>query len=299
MLRRRSVPLVLAGALSLAALLGSARAEQARPIIVAAESVYGQIAEAIAGPDADVFSILRNPDQDPHLFEASPSTAREVGRAGIAIRNGAGYDPWMDRLLAATAGADRQEISVAALLGVGPDANPHLWYRPDAAPRLADALTAALAARDPAHAAGYAARRRALQIEFDRVGARVAALRATAAGAPATATEPVFGWMADALGLRMRNARFQLAVMNGGEPRASDVAAFEGDLRHRRVRLLFTNAQVDSAAATRLVAIARGAGVPVVAVTETLPAGATYAGWVLGELDAVAAALGAPARPAP
>ena len=58
-----------------------------------------------------------------------------------------------------------------------------------------------------------------------------------------TATEPVFGYMADALGLKMRNERFQLAIMNDTEPSARDVAAFEQDLKSRKVRVLFYNKQ--------------------------------------------------------
>ena len=57
----------------------------------------------------------------------------------------------------------------------------------------------------------------------------------------------------------MRNERFQLAVMNDTEPRDSDVAAFENDLRKHQVRLLFYNSQASDTAATRLVGIARDA----------------------------------------
>ena len=52
---------------------------QADPIkIVAAENFYGDIARQIGGADVAVTSILNNPDQDPHLFEASPSVGRDV-----------------------------------------------------------------------------------------------------------------------------------------------------------------------------------------------------------------------------
>ena len=93
--------------------------------------------------------------------------------------------------------------------------------------------------------------------------------------------------MAAALGLQMRNERFQLAVMNNTEPRASDIAAFENDLRKHAVRLLFYNSQATDAAAQRLVGIARQSNVPVVGVTETEPPGKTYQDWMMGELDAV------------
>ena len=47
---------------------------------------------------------------------------------------------------------------------------------------------------------------------------KVAAMRPEIRRLPVTATEPVFGYMATALGLAMRNERFQLAIMNGTEP---------------------------------------------------------------------------------
>ena len=50
-----------------------------------------------------VKSILSNPDQDPHLFEASPSVARALADARIVIINGADYDPWVAKMLAANA----------------------------------------------------------------------------------------------------------------------------------------------------------------------------------------------------
>jgi zinc/manganese transport system substrate-binding protein len=82
-----------------------------------------------------------------------------------------------------------------------------------------------------------------------------------------------------------------LAVMNNTEPRASDVAAFEDDLRGRRVRVLIVNRQATDAAAQRLVDIAKQAGVPIVAVTETEPAGLQYQDWMLSQLKALEAAL--------
>jgi len=70
-------------AFALTTSLGLATA-QAEPIaIVAAENFYGDVAEQVGGSAVKVTSILTNPDQDPHLFEASASTAREIGRAHV------------------------------------------------------------------------------------------------------------------------------------------------------------------------------------------------------------------------
>ena len=106
-----------------------------------------------------------------------------------------------------------------------------------------------------------------------------------------TATEPVFGYMATALCFVMRNERFQSAVMNNTEPRASDIAAFENDLRNGAVRLLLYNSQATAPTAERLKAIAVRARVPIVGVTATEPANRRYQDWMLEELDAVGHAL--------
>jgi zinc/manganese transport system substrate-binding protein len=90
----------------------------------------------------------------------------------------------------------------------------------------------------------------------------------------------------------MRNGRFQLAVMNGTEPSAAAIAAFERDLRTRAVKVLLYNSQTSQALAERMRTIAERAGVPVVAVTETEPQGLTYQEWMLAQLDTLDRALG-------
>lgn len=287
-------------ALALAALLGlgagPAAAQVPVPVsIVAAENFYGDVARQIGGDAVDVASVLSNPDQDPHLFEASAAVARELAAARLVIVNGADYDPWMAKLLKAATSPGRRVIEVAALVRRKPGDNPHLWYDPATMPALARALAAELAALDPAHAADFQRRLSAFTASLAPLAGKVAEMKRRYAGQPATATEPVFGYMAEALGLKMRNGRFQLAVMNDTEPRASDVAAFEADLKGRRVRVLLYNSQTSGALTRRLQALAQDSKVPVVGVTETEPAGLTYQEWMMRQLMALDLALAGPA----
>ncbi len=271
-------------------LIGSAGAQT--PVrIVAAENVYGDVAGQLAGGNAEVSSILRNPDQDPHLFEASPSVARLLSAAGIVIYNGADYDPWMANLLTATRSPGRQVIIVADLVHWRAGGNPHLWYDPPTMPAYAKAVAAALSQRDPGHKADYDQRLTAFLASLQPLDARIAELRRQYGGIEVTATEPVFGYMSAALGFKMRNEHFQLAIMNDTEPRPSDVAAFEKDLRQQAVRVLFYNIQATGVASQRMLRIAEASIVPVVGVTETEPGGKTYQEWMMAELDAVARAL--------
>jgi zinc/manganese transport system substrate-binding protein len=259
--------------------------------IVAAENFYGDIAQQLAGPNATVTSILSNPDEDPHLFEASPSVARDLASAKIVIYNGADYDSWMAKLVAANKATGRRVIVVGELLHKKTGVNPHLWYDPPTAPVVAKAISAALIAEDPAHKSDYEQRLQAFADSLKPIAAKVAEIRKAASGISVTATEPVFGYMATALGFKMRNERFQLAVMNNTEPAASDVAAFEGDLKNKRVKLFFYNSQASDTAAQRLLKIAQDNQIPVVGVTETQPPGETFQEWMESELDAVQKAL--------
>lgn len=284
--------LILPGFVIAAVALCGAAFAQTPVAIVAAENFYGEVAQDIGGSQTTVMSILSNPNQDPHLFEADPATARSVSRADVAVENGAGYDPWMSQLLQASPRVGRTVLTVADLVGRKPGDNPHLWYDPATMPALARALAAELARRDAANAGVYRQRLDAFIASLAPLHARIAAMKAAYSGTAVTATEPVFGYMAGALGLEMRNTRFQIAIMNDTEPSASDMAAFERDLRSRAVKALLYNSQVTDDTTSRLLKIATDSGVPVVGVTETMPAGKTYVQWMLDQLDALAAALG-------
>lgn len=262
--------------------------------VVATENFYGDIARQIGGDRVAVVSIMSNPDQDPHLFETTPATVRQIAKAQIVIVNGANYDPWMEKLLAATPRVGRVVITAADLTGRKAGDNPHLWYDPATMPAVATAFADALTKTDTVHASDYAARLKATLETLERITARVAQLKAKHAGVAVTATEPVFGPMAEALGLTMRNQRFQLAMMNDTEPSARDLAAFERDLKERKVRVLIYNSQVSEKLTERLREIAIRSKVPVVGVTETMPANTSFQDWVLGELDALDKALSGP-----
>ncbi len=158
-------------------------------------------------------------------------------------------------------------------------------------PALAQHLADTLSRLDPSHSKDYAKRLALFAETMKRMDARISELHRKYDGTVATATEPVFGYMADALGLKMRNDRFQLAVMNDTEPSAGEIAAFEKDLRSRTVKVLFYNSQTSEALTERMRRIAKQAGVPIVGVTETEPPGKRYQEWMMSQLDALDQAL--------
>ena len=286
-MKRMLAAFAFASAMALPAVAGAASIA-----IVAAENFYGESATAIGGDRVAVESVIVAPGTDPHDFDAPPSVATAIADAKIVIMNGADYDDWIEHLLEASDAEGRIVINVAELIGVGEGDNPHVWYDPKAMPALAIALTEQLIVVDPEGKADYEARRDAFLTTLAPLQERIAAVREKFAGAPVAATEPVFGYMAEALGLKMRNEDFQTAIMNETEPAASDIAAMEDDVRNGRVKVLFYNSQVDDSLTRNLADLANAAGVPVVGVTETQPEGKSFVEWMLDTVNATARALG-------
>ncbi len=270
------------------------RAAESKIAVVAAENFYGGVVQQIGGDWVSVTSIIGNPDQDPHLFEVSPSIIRQISAAQIVVYNGADYDPWIEKLLAVTPRADRLVIVAADLVNRKAGDNPHLWYDPSTMPAVASALAAALIAADPAHKDDYAARLKTFLASLEPLNEKIAAIRGKFAGTPVTASEPVFSYMAAALKLKMYDERFQLAIMNDTEPSARDVAAFERDLNMHKVRVLFYNKQAPNSVVQHLIDLARASNIPVVGITETAPPGLSYQDWMLRQLDETQRALAGP-----
>jgi zinc/manganese transport system substrate-binding protein len=210
------------------------------------------------------------------------------------ILNGANYDAWMEKLLKVAPRSGRTVLTVAELINKKAGDNPHFWYEPATIPAVARALADAFAKADPAHAADYAPQLRTFTTSLEPINKTIEELRAKYAGVAVTATEPVFGYMAAALGLKVRNERFQLAVMNDTEPSARDIAAFERDLRDHKVRVLIYNKQTGTRLTQRMLDIARQSKVPVVGVTETEPMGMAYQDWMLSQLGELQKALAQP-----
>lgn len=258
--------------------------------IVAAENFYGDVAQAIGGSDVTVTSIMNNPNQDPHLFNASPAVAEAIANADIVVENGVGYDAWMDKLYASS-NQKAFMMNVGDLTHQAPGDNPHIWYDPATMPLFAKALAAELAILDSAHRNHYQRNLTAFLKLSANYQQQVAAVKAKVAGESITATEPVVGDLASALGLVMLNQQFQRDVMNGADLSPIEIAEFQHTLMQHQARLLVYNSQVMSPTTNQLKELALQNHIPVIGVTETMPSGLHYYAWMQTELTAMAQVL--------
>ena len=261
--------------------------------VVAAENVYGDIAAQIGGRDVSVTSILSDPNADPHLFEPGTHNALAVATARVVIQNGAGYDTFMSKLERSSPNDERDVLVVADVLGVrGRDANPHLWYDLPRIARVARAIADAFVRADAAHASAYRSRLRTFTSSLVPVENQVAKIRRRFAGTEVAYTEAVPGYLLDAASLRnLAPESFTRAIANGTEPSPQAVADMDALMRQHRVHVLLYNGQAASPITNRVRESAAKAGIPVVPVTETLPARRTFQAWQLAQAKALYEAL--------
>jgi zinc/manganese transport system substrate-binding protein len=261
--------------------------------VVASTNVYGDIARQIGGSRVAVTSILSDPNADPHLFEPGTKNGLAVAHARVVIQNGLGYDAFMSRLESAAPSSSRRVVTISDVLGVhGHDANPHLWYDVPALPKIAAAIEQALATADATHADAYKQGLRTFVASLAPLQRTVGRIRAEHAGSPVAYTEPVPGYLIAAAGLRsLSPASFTIPVEEGSEPSASAVSAMTALATKHRIELLLYNNQAVSPITQRVRAAARAAGIPVVGVSETVPAGLTFQAWQLKQARELQQAL--------
>jgi zinc/manganese transport system substrate-binding protein len=259
--------------------------------VVASTDVYGAIVRAVGGDRVSVTSLIDNPAADPHSFEAPPAAAAAVGRAKLVVVNGGGYDDFATRL-AAGSPATVQLSGLAA--PPGGELNEHVWYSLPTVKTLARRIADDLGAAEPATAAMFTANADTFGTRIDGLVAKVDALRAAHTGERIAVTEPVPLYLTDAAGLvNATPPRFSEAVEEDADPPAATVAQTLALFTGNPVRALLVDGQTRTAVTDQVEQAARTAGVPVVEVGETLPAGVDdYADWMTSQVDALASALG-------
>jgi len=261
--------------------------------VVAAEGFWGDIATQLGGTHANVQSVVTDPNADPHEYESSANDARAVASANLVILNGAGYDDWGQKLMQASPNQGRKVLVVAELLGKKSGDNPHFWYEPDYVIRVADEITAEYRSLDPAGANYFDERRAAFTTALEPYMSRLAEIKQKFAGTPVGATETIFVYLADYLGLELISPPdFMQAVSEGNDPPAAAVVAFHDQIARKAIKVLVYNVQTATAVTTNLRNEATRQSITVVGVSETLqPAGASFQDWQVRQLIALEDAL--------
>jgi zinc/manganese transport system substrate-binding protein len=268
--------------------------------VVTSTNVYGDIVSAIAGDDVEVTSVISDPSADPHSYEADTRTQLAVADADLVIANGGGYDDFMDTLLSSS-DSKAQVIDVVELSGreaeaeaAGEELNEHVWYDFETVLKLSDEVVSSLSTVDPDHASDYEANGADFSAKVQGLIDSEAAEQPSTSGSGVAITEPVPGYLLDALGAENRTPEeFSEAIEEGGDVAPSVLQETLDLFTSGQVEALVYNEQTTGPETEQVLAAAESAGVAVVPVTETLPEGEDYVSWMQSNIDAVAAALSA------
>jgi zinc/manganese transport system substrate-binding protein len=263
--------------------------------VVASTNVYGSIARAVAGDAATVTSIISDPGADPHSYEANTRTQLELSKASVVIENGGGYDDFVDTMLHA---ADSKAVVLDAVevsgrtAPAGGELNEHVWYDVETVRKVARALEAELAKAAPGDAAVFEGNLATFETGLDALEQRITTARATTEGQPVAITEPVPGYLLDALGAVNRTPEeFSEAIEEETDVPVDVLQETLALFAQRQVRALVYNEQTTGPQTEQVLRAAEDGGTAVVPVTETLPEGEDYTTWMNGNVDAIAAAL--------
>ncbi|GAA4764339.1 metal ABC transporter solute-binding protein, Zn/Mn family [Actinomycetospora chibensis] len=264
--------------------------------VVATTNVWGSVASAIAGPGVEVRSIIQDPSADPHSYESTPADAAAITNADLVVYNGGGYDEWVEQILDGDPALQGRAVEAFALRGDQAQENEHVWFDPTAVRGVVTQVADRLAAVEPAQADALRQRAAAFSARVDEETARLAAIGQARPGSRVLATEPIAHYLLAGAGVADATPpAFSEAVENETDPPAATLAEANQLVGTRGVNALVFNPQTETPLTTGLRDAATGAGVPVVDVTETLPAGQDYLTWLGATRTELARALGAPA----
>jgi zinc/manganese transport system substrate-binding protein len=148
-------------AIAAVAVLASARCGDSEggseTTVVATTGILADVAERVAGPDADVVQLI--PDgSDPHSYALSAEDRLELEQADLVVANGAGLEAGVP---IDEAGGEVWELAANAeglLESADPEEapdDPHIWMDPTRVARALPSLADALAGADPDAADAY------------------------------------------------------------------------------------------------------------------------------------------------
>jgi len=229
---------------------------QAQPKkVIASFSILADIVSRIGAEQVSVTTLVPAMG-DAHVFQPAPSDARALAQADILVANGLVFEPWLDRLVAAS-GFKGQRI--VATTGIAPRqmgthdhdhdhgpkkadsgkiADPHVWHDLQRMQTYVSNIVDGLAAADPAHAAAYRQRGAAYAAELKSLDAWAVAEFDTLPRAhrKAITQHDAFGYLAERYGIEFLAPQ---GVTTESEASAEAVARLIRQIKRQRVQALF------------------------------------------------------------
>ncbi len=196
--------------------------------IVAAENFWGSLVSQLGGTHVQVLSIVSDPNADPHEYESNNADAQAIATANFVIVNGAGYDDWAIKIIAASNNPNQKVLNVADLIGKKNGDNPHFWYDPVYVNETVNKMYSNLVSIDPTNTAYYTQQYTNLNASLGQYNSRINEIKQQFHGTRVASTESIFEYLANATSLDLVSPpEFMEAVAEGNDPPAQSVVQFQ------------------------------------------------------------------------
>lgn len=284
--------------------------------VVASTNVWGSVASAVGGDRAKVTSIIADPAGDPHSYQMTPKDAEQLTGAQLVVFNGGGYDEFVEealgeggqgpRVVEAFALAELEEhegetetqpttepsTSSETEEGHEHAENEHVWYHLATVGAVAGEIAKQLGEIRPESKDAFETNAKSFKDKLDELTGQLDEMARADGGAEVAATEPVAHYLVEDAGLEdVTPAEFVEAIEEETDPPAAAVADIQNLVTQRRVAVVIHNPQTETPVVDDVLSKAREANVPIVDMTETLPAGQDYVTWMTEQISDLSSAL--------
>jgi len=238
----RALLVLFSSVLALSLNLSTAQAADKLPV-VASFSILRDITQQIGGDHIAVIGMV-GPDADAHTYEPTPDDAKALLNAKLIVKNGLGFEPWLDRLVTSTetkapvVTASKGVISHTMVDDGETIPDPHAWHNLANAELYVNNITKALIKVDPANKDDYT---RNSQAYLKVIHGLLAEAKVKLGNLPAgnrriVTSHDAFGYLGQAYGIQFMAPQ---GLSTEREPSAAEVATLITQIRKDKVKAVF------------------------------------------------------------
>ena len=266
--------------------------------VVTSFSILADMTRQVGGEHVQITNMV-GPDADAHTYEPTPDDAKVLLSAKLIIKNGLGFEPWLDRLITSS---ETSAPVISASRGVIPRSldedgetvpDPHAWHNLANAELYVRNITKALEAADPVNKADY---ERNSQAYLTKIYALLAQAKAKLGSLPPgnrkiVTSHDAFGYLGQAYGIDFMAPQ---GLSTEREPSAAEVAALITQIRQAKVKAVFME-NIKDARLLKQIADESGARIGGTLYSDALAASgpaSTFTGLFEYNLDTLYKALG-------
>ncbi|MFI8224125.1 metal ABC transporter substrate-binding protein [Pseudomonas sp. NPDC085632] len=211
--------------------------------VVTSFSILDDMVHQVGGEHIQIINMV-GPDADAHTYEPTPDDAKALLSAKLIIKNGLGFEPWLDRLVTST---ETKATVVSASHGVIPRfldedgetvPDPHAWHNLANAELYVANIRKALITADPTNKADY---ERNSKTYLKQIYALLTEAKTKLGALPPgnrkiVTSHDAFGYLGQAYGIDFMAPQ---GLSTEREPSAAEVAALITQIRQAHVKAVF------------------------------------------------------------